>query len=233
MIGHLRHGAHNSGNYIYYRCSNYSKVHEKEKNIRQELIDEAIQEVIESFDITDNEITSIKKEIYNAINDVKKYEHKSINDLRKQYDEVVDDITQYLTHKVDGISDITRGEILKKLETKKDTIARNIANLSENSKDTTKRISILIDFANRIPELYLKATIEEKRLILNTITESITYDEESNTLRVKLRPVFEHLRQIKLQKKQEFSANLKSLTGTLETRSESAKQALKNDTFVI
>ena len=121
--------------------------------------------------------------------------------------------------------------MLRKLEAKKDAIAHKITNLAENSKDTTKRISILIDFANRIPELYLKATLEEKRLILNTITESIIYDEETNRLRVKLRPVFEYLRQIKLQKKQEFSADLKTLTGTLETRSESAKQALKNNTL--
>lgn len=67
-----------------------------------------------------------------------------------------------------------------------------------------------------------------KRLILNTITESITYDEDTNKLTVKLRPVFEHLRQLKLAKKQEFSADIETLTGTLETRSEQAKQALKN-----
>lgn len=233
MVAITKHGANNSGTYVYYHCSNYSKVHKKEKNINENLIDEAIQEVIESFDITKKDIKVIKKEIYNAIDDLKKYEHKSIDELRKQYDDIVDDITQYLTNKVEGISDTTRNEVLKKLEAKKDTIARNITNLSENSKDTTKRISLLIDFANRIPELYLKATLEEKRLILNTITESIIYDEERNTLRVKLRPVFEHLRQMKLQKKQEFSESLESLTGTLETRSESAKHTLKNEQKIL
>ena len=70
---------------------------------------------------------------------------------------------------------------------------------------------------------------QEKCLILNTIIESIIYDEDSNTLTVKLRPVFEYLRQIKQQKKQEFSATLKNLTGTLENRSQQAKEALKNN----
>ncbi len=92
-----------------------------------------------------------------------------------------------------------------------------------------KRISILIDFANRLPELYLKATLDEKRLILNTIIESITYNEDDNTLSVKLRPVFEHLRQLKLKRKQEFKEDLETLTGTLKTRSGSAKQALENN----
>lgn len=50
---------------------------------------------------------------------------------------------------------------------------------------------------------------------------------------MKLRPVFEHLRQMKAKRKQKFSANLKTLTGTLETRSESAKQALKKDCLTL
>ncbi len=234
MVAITKHGANNSGTYVYYHCSNYSKAHQKEKNINETTIDEAMQEVIESFDITEKEIKVIKKEIFKAIDDLKKYEHKSIDELRKQYDDLVDCIAEKLTQKNTdrlGVSEATRAEIIKKLEAQKEAIAHKITNLAENSKDTTKRISILIDFANRIPELYLKATLDEKRLILNTITESIIYDEDTNRLNVKLRPVFEHLRRIKLQKKQEFTADLKTLTRTLETRSESAKQALKNNTL--
>ena len=102
-------------------------------------------------------------------------------------------------------------------------------NLSENSRETVRRIDILIDFANRIPELYLKATLDEKRLILTTITEEITYNEDTNKLTVKLNPLFEHLRQIKLHKNESFSADLETLSGTFEKRSDSAKQTLKND----
>lgn len=236
MVAITKHGANNSGTYVYYHCSNYSKAHQKEKNINETIIDEAMQEVIESFDITEKEIKVIKKEIFKAIDDLKKYEHKSIDELRKQYDDLVDCIAEKLTQKNTdrlGVSEATRAEIIKKLEAQKEVIAHKITNLAENSKDTTKRISILIDFANRIPELYLKATLDEKRLILNTITESIIYDEDTNRLKVKLRPVFEHLRQLKLQKKQEFSADLKTLTGTLETRSETAKQVLENEQKIL
>lgn len=192
MVGITKKGAHNSGTYIYYHCSNYSKAHKKEKNINEVLIDEAMQEVIESFDITEKEIKVIKKEIFNAIDDLKKYEHKSANELKKEYDKLTDLITEQLIEKNTnrlGVSDTTRAEIIRKLESRKTAITNELANLAESSKDTTKRISILIDFANRIPELYLKANLEEKRLILNTITESIIYDEDTNTLTVKLRPV--------------------------------------------
>ena len=203
MVAVTKRGEHNSGTYIYYHCTNYTKAHAREKNINENLIDEAIQEVIDSFDITEKEIKCIKKQINNAITDLKQYEHKSIDDLKKAYDQIVDDITEKLTQKNTdklGISESTRAEVLQKLEARKDDIKREIDNLTENSKDTVKRISILIDFANRLPELYLKATLDEKRLILNTIIESITYNEDDNTLSVKLRPVFEHLRQLKLKR---------------------------------
>lgn len=232
MVAVTKRGAHNSGIYTYYHCTNYKNAHTKEKNINENLIDEAIQEVIDSFDITEKEIKCIKKQINNAITDLKQYEHKSIDDLKKEYDQIVDDIAEKLTQKNTdklGISETTRTEVLRKLETRKNDIKHKIDNLMENSKDTIKRISILIDFANRLPELYLKATLDEKRLILNTIIESITYNEDDNTLSVKLRPVFEHLRQLKLKHKQEFKEDLKILTGTFDSRSGSTKQALENN----
>ena len=65
----------------------------------------------------------------------------------------------------------------------------------------------------------------------NNIIGSITYNEDTNTLSVKLRPVFYQLRQIKLHKKQQFSESLENLTGILGTRSQSAKEALQNNTL--
>ena len=228
-VGITKHGAHKSGTYKYYHCSNYKGAHVKERNISEHLLDEAMQEVIDSFDITDNEIKSIKKDIYSAIEDLRTYEKKSIDDLKKQYEDIVDTITQTLINKNTGIlSEETCNEALSKLEKRKLAINCEIMNLSENSRDTVKRINILIDFANRIPELYLKATLDEKRLILATITDEITFDEDTNKLTVKLNPVFEHLRQIKLQNKEVFSADLETLTGTLETRSAEAKEILRN-----
>ena len=91
------------------------------------------------------------------------------------------------------------------------------------------RMNILADFANRVPELYLKASLDEKRMILTPITESIVIDEEAQTIRVKLKPVFEHLRQLKLQDKGCFTAEIKDLDGTLKSRSDRAKQALNNE----
>ena|GEM_PF-6594191 len=57
------------------------------------------------------------------------------------------------------------------------------------------RINLLIDFCNRLPELYLKATPQEKRLIVTTIIHKIEYFDRALT--VELKPIFEQFRGIK------------------------------------
>ena len=80
--GLVKHGAHNSGNYTYYRCSNYNKVHTKERNISEHIIDEAMQEVLDSFNIPTEQLKHIKKSIFNAVTEIQSYEHKSIKELQ-------------------------------------------------------------------------------------------------------------------------------------------------------
>lgn len=231
--GLVKHGAHNSGTYTYYRCSNYYRVHEKEHNISEHLIDEAMQEVLESFDIPNEQLKRVKKSIFETITGIQAYEHKSIKELQQQYDKLTDVISSAMKQKLSGdLNDDeieTFNELLKKWQKEKREIGNQITNLSETSKETITRMSILTDFANRIPELYLKASLEEKRMILATITESIEIDDDRQIVKVKLKPVFEYLRQLKLQDKKAFSASVEKLNGTLGGRSEKAKQALENN----
>ena len=225
--GLVKHGAHNSGNYTYYRCSNYNKVHKKERNISEHIIDEAMQEVLDSFNISDKQLNRVKKSIFDAITELQSYEYQSIEELEKQYKELSNIISNATKEKITGksrLDDETYDELMDKWQDEKREIGNKITNLSETTKDTMTRMKILADFANRVPELYLKSRLEEKRMILTTIAESITIDDEAETITVKLRPVFEHLRLAK----QSFKADLETLDGTLQTRSERAKQALQN-----
>lgn len=126
--------------------------------------------------------------------------------------------------RIDHLNDIITKENEHGKQGEKREIGNRITNLSESAKDTMTRMNILADFANRVPELYLKATLEEKRMILTTIAESITIDNEDETITVKLRPVFEHLRLAK----QFFKSDLEKVDRTMKNRSEDAKQILKN-----
>lgn len=225
--GLVKHGAHNSGNYTYYRCSNYNKAHAKERNISEYIIDEAMQEVLDSFDVSDEQLKRVKKSIFEAVTELQAYEHSSIKKLKQDYDKLTDTIANAVKEKLTGdlkVDEDTYNELISKWQDQKREIGNQITNLSESTKDTMTRMNILADFANQVPELYLKAHLDEKRMILATIAESITINAETETITVRLRPVFEHLRLAK----QSFMADFKTLDGTLQTRSDRAKQALQN-----
>lgn len=215
LVAESKMGAHNTGPYIYYHCTNYKGQHERQKNIPQRLIDEAIQEVLESFDISDKELKLVKKDVYKGVQELQQYEKQSLNSLKKQYEDLTDVISNGIKLKLSGalkIDNDTFNELQHKWQTEKDRLAIKISELSANSNDTMTRINLLADFANRVPELYLKATPNEKRLIIATITDSIEYYD--GVLTVKLKPMFEHLRLIKAERM--LSENLYR---TLETRS--------------
>ena len=56
---------------------------------------------------------------------------------------------------------------------------------------------VIIKFCNQIPNIFINASVEEKQLLLRMIIEEITY-AEGGVLQVKLKPVFEALRVIKM-----------------------------------
>ena len=220
LVAEAKTGAHNSGTYIYYHCTNYKGQHEKQKNISQKLIDEAMQEALESFDISDKELKLVKKEVFNGVQELQQYEKTSLNSLKKQYDKLTDVISNGIKQKLSGelqIDNDTFNELHRKWQTEKDKLAIRISELSASSNDTMTRMNLLADFANRIPELYHKATPKEKRLIVATITDSIEYYD--GILTIKLKPVFEHLRLIKAERMLS-----KNLYRTLETRTDSVKE---------
>ena len=220
LVAEEKHGAHKSGTYIYYHCTNYKGQHERQKNISQKLIDEAMQEVLESFDISDKELKLVKKDVHKGIHELQQYEKQTLNSLKKQYEDLTEIISNGIKQKLSGelkVDNDTFNELQQKWQTEKDRLAIKISELSTNSNDTMTRMNILADFANHIPELYLKATPTEKRLIVATITDSIEYYD--GKLTVKLKPIFEHLRLIKAERM--LSENLYR---TLETRSTKAKE---------
>ena len=179
------------------------------------VIDKAIKEVLESFDISDKELKLVKKDVYKGVQELQQYEKQSLNSLKKQYEDLTDVISNGIKQKLSGalkIDNDTFNELQHKWQTEKDRLAIKISELSANSNDTMTRMNLLADFANRVPELYLKATPTEKRLIIATITDSIEYYDD--VLTVKLKPMFEHLRLIKAERM--LSENLYR---TLETRS--------------
>lgn len=73
---------------------------------------------------------------------------------------------------------------------------------------------MIIDFCNRIPNLFINADLDTKRLMLRMLIDEIQYEYANRKLTVKLKPVFEALRLIKLYGNHE---NESEKVRTLET----------------
>ena len=152
---------------------------------------------------------------------------KALNAITKQYEKLTDVISNGIKQKLSGelqIDNHTFNEFHRKWQTEKDKLDVRISELSASSNGTMTRMNLLADFANRIPELYLKATPKEKRLIVATIIDSIEYYD--GVLTVKLKPVFEHLRLIKAERMLS-----KNLCRTLEARTDRAKEDIVKNIF--
>ena len=79
----------------------------------------------------------------------------------------------------------------------RDKIAIEIKESNDINRLIYKNIDLIIDFCNRIPELYIKADLDNKRTMLRLLIEEILYNHIDTELSVKLKPIFEALRMIK------------------------------------
>ena len=58
-------------------------------------------------------------------------------------------------------------------------------------------IDLIINFCNRLPDIFIRTSVEEKQLLLIMLIDEVTY-AEGGIIQVKLKPIIEALRVIKL-----------------------------------
>lgn len=89
----------------------------------------------------------------------------------------------------------------------RDLIAIEIKESNNINRTIYKNIDLIIDFCNRIPELYINSSLDNKRIMLRMLIEEILYNHIDTTLEVKLKPIFEALRRIK----ESYDENVRTL----------------------
>ena len=198
LVAEAKTGAHNSGNYVYYHCTNYKKVHERQKNISGKEIDKAIIDVLNSFDITENDINLVKEEIAKSLDELKGYEATSLATLEKRNKELTMIMKGALEKQLTGkikTEQATFDEMYQKWQLEKEQIAIRMSELKLTEKERNNNLKLLLDFTRKMKEIFVNATSKEKRLIVATITDEIKYYD--GILTVKLKPIFEKLRKRK------------------------------------
>lgn len=66
------------------------------------------------------------------------------------------------------------------------------------NKTIYNNINLIINFCNKLPDIYLNSDIERKREILRLLINKMTYSYKDRTLKATLNPIFEAFRIIKI-----------------------------------
>lgn len=79
----------------------------------------------------------------------------------------------------------------------KELRSENIKTASKVNKSLYNNIDTLMKFLQNIENTYISATIENKQRLLRMVCDKVTYDTETQELKVKLKPIFQALRIVK------------------------------------
>ena len=196
LSAEMKRGAHNSGEYIYYRCKCGCKA------IKQEVLENTFAKMLSEIYIPPKEVELLKEGAKELLEAIKEYETKIETpiQIQEKIDKINERIKKAYKEKLDGNvpSCINENEWLNMIgewAKEKDVLTIKLKERMEKSKILYNRLDLMVTFCNRLPEMFRLATSEKKREIIQTCVRTLTYN--GKTLKIELFPVFEELRNSK------------------------------------
>ena len=206
LTAETKKGGHNSGEYVYYHCTNKKKKHSSMKgmSIREEAINVAVQDIINVIEIPDSVARRLKDKIISSLDELYIVENQLIDSKTKRIKELDHLLKKSYEDKLLGrlpasFNEERYNNQCLEWQNERDLLAIEIKDSGDINRSIYKNIDLIVDFCNRIPDLFIKADLDTKRLMLRMLIDEIQYAD--GELTVKLKPVFEALRLIKLNGK--------------------------------
>lgn len=193
-------GAHNSGDYIYYKCHNKKQVHARIKGIKQETLDEIFNSIFSEIHFPKKLVELVKPQLVKALDEIYSTENQVYTANTKRLTELNTLIQKSNEERLLGrspLNDTDFNNQMLKWQEEKELLSENIKNASKVNKTVYNNIDTLMKFLSNIENTYKNASIENKQRLLRMVCEKITYDTEIEKLNVKLKPIFQALRIVK------------------------------------
>lgn len=176
--------------YIYYHCSDYYKKGCKKLSyVNQNIVDNAVSDILKSFKITQtilDDVLGCIKEIHIAKNE---YQEHATNEITKQIANLQKRIEQLYTDKCDGeVDEEFWNTTNKKWHAEKTELINQLQRMNKADEEFYDMCEMLLKFCKNAHEMFLNGTAEEKRFITSTVISNITYYDKK--LDIELFPVF-------------------------------------------
>ncbi len=196
----FKRGKNKKGHYVYYSCSNSKHVHKKLKYYREEYFDNTFANILETIHIEKEHIERLRFLASDYLKEFSEYEKKTTADIRKQIDVLSKRIKNSYIDKLEGrlpasMSEEEFNSMHREWQEEKDRLLMKLEEGNISTKFIYNRIDRILKFSENLPELFLKGTAEEKKLIMTTMTKSIKFDGEN--VIVNLKDTFKALQNVK------------------------------------
>ena len=193
LSAEMKRGAHNSGEYIYYRCKCGVKA------IRQEELEKTFVNMLEDIYIPPSEIEAMKEEAKEILQAIKDYENslESPVEMQKKIEQIKNRIKKSYADKLDGnlpygMTDTEWGEMMQQWASELNKLELKLEERRQKSKILYDKLSLIMTFCNHLPELFRLAEPQVKREIIQTCVRTLSYNGE--TLKIELFPIFYKLK---------------------------------------
>ena len=200
LTGYHAKGAHNSGDYIYYKCHNRKQAHIHIKGIKQETLDETFNSIFAEIHIPKKVVELIKPKLVKALDEIYSTENQVYMSNTKRLTELNTLIKKSNEERLLGNSPLSNEDFERQMQEwqdEKELLSENNKTASKVNKTVYSNIDTLMKFLSNIGDTYKNASIESKQRLLRMVCEKVTYISETEELTVKLKPIFQALRILK------------------------------------
>ena len=192
----MKRGAHNSGEYIYYKCRCGVKA------IKQEELDIEFMRMLDDIYIPPHEVEALKDGAKEILDAIKEFENKleTPMQLQEKIDKINERIKKAYADKLDGniptgMNDKEFNELINEWAADKDRLTTKLKERMEKSKILYDKLHLIMMFLNKLPEMFRLATPQMKREIIQTCCRTLSYD--GKTLYIEQFPLFNEMKKWK------------------------------------
>ncbi|MEA2092035.1 MAG: recombinase family protein, partial [Campylobacterota bacterium] len=165
--------------HTYYSCTNYHKIHDKTKYIKESIIDEQFAQIFEDLEIPKEQlknITATLKEAHQSKNEFYEKQYKHLQTQLKRYKRRIE--VAYEDRLDESITKDHYEQIRQKSQREIDKIKTKMDQLDYAEKEYYMTTAHLVELGSRSADIFIRSKPMEKRALINFVLQNATIKGE-------------------------------------------------------
>lgn len=199
LTAEMKRGAHNSGTYIYYNCTGNKGGDCRKKRIKEELLENIFVEVINDCHIPELFTPQVLEEAKKKLYEFEEYKANTVETIQNKINLLDKRIKNSYIDKLEGnlpmgMTDDDWNKLHREWHEERDKLCMRLKEANDVAKMVYNRVELVMQFSNQLPMLFKTFDANRKKMIMDILTEEITFDGQD--IFVKLKPIFDEVRNL-------------------------------------